>query len=113
MTRATSRVPAKTRRYRVTFIGPKGGYHHLPFTFKLNQKVSVEGHLTNSRGKAITEKMKADGWMIRTVDWYNSAYMINGVYPTMPNAILLYRLHKDDVYNSKSVKPGWKIVGEY
>jgi hypothetical protein len=112
MARAISKTPAKTRRYRIAFIGPKGGYHHAPFTLKLNQKVDFEHSLTSDRGRAIINKMIADGWIVRTVAWYNSKQMINGVYPTMPNAILLYRIHKNDIYNSRLVKPGWRIVGE-
>jgi hypothetical protein len=113
MARSISMTPAKIKRYRVTFVGPKGGYHHAPFTFKLNQQVTSENTLKAPRSVEIMKKMNADGWLVRTVAWYNSKQMIKGVYPTMPNAILIYRLHKNDIYNSKLVKPGWKIVGEY
>jgi hypothetical protein len=113
MTRACSKKPAKTKVYRVTFIGPRGGYHHLPFTFKLNQTVVSEDALKAPRSVAVMKKMNSDGWLVRTVAWYNSSQQINGVYRTMPNAILIYRLHKNDVYNGRAVKPGWRIVGEY
>lgn len=110
MSKSISLTPAKTRRYRVTFLGPKGGYHHAAFTFKLNQMVNTKDSLTNPRGTAITQKMKMDGWLPRTVEWYKTN--ASGRYGD-PNAYLIYRIHKNDVYNSKLVKPGWKIVGEY
>lgn len=111
--RATSIKPAATKRYRVTFVGPKGGYHHLPFTFKLNQMISDEDILNTPRSQAIMAKMKADGWIVHTIEWYNSKQELSGVHRMIPNAILIYRLHKNDVYNSRATKPGWKIVGAY
>lgn len=109
MTRAFSKKPAKTIRRRVTFIGPKGGYHHIMYTLKLWQKVTTLHSLNTPRGMAITEKAKANGWILSFVEWYNSATRSNFVGE--PNEILIYRAHKNDVYNSRLVKPGWRIVG--
>lgn len=111
MTRVFSRKPAKTKVYRVNFLGPKGGSHHWKFVFKLNQTITLKSHLTNDRGKAIMQKMKNDGWIVHVVEWHNSAVKSG---PTGdPEGYLLYRIHRNDVYNSRFVKPGWRIVGEY
>jgi len=111
MTRVFSKKPAKTKVYRVGFRGPRGGYHYLPFVFKLNQKVTFKSDLTNERGKAIMQKMHNDGWLVRIVEWHNSAVKSG---PTgEPEGYLIYRLHRNDVYNGRAVKPGWKIAGEY
>jgi hypothetical protein len=110
MSRSFSLTPAKTRKYRVTFLGPKGGYHHVNFTFKLTQMATSKQDISGPRGTAIMQKMHMEGWNLRVVDWYKSTR--NGPYGD-PNAYLIYRIHKNDIYNSKLVKPGWKIVGEY
>lgn len=107
MTRSISKKPAKTKRFRVSFIGPKGGYHHAVFTFKLNQTVSLPAEAGLLQHSA--DKMREGGWITRIVMWYNSRFPI----PAGPHAHLLYRLHKNDIYNSRSVKAGWRIAGEY
>lgn len=111
MTRAFSRKPAKTKVYKIGFLGPRGGSHRLPYVLKLNQQVSFQHNLTNERGSAILKKMKQDGWIVRVVEWYNSSTRTN--MAGEPTAFLIYRIHKNDVYNDKLVKPGWRIAGEY
>lgn len=114
MTRACSLKPAKTKVYRVSFIGPKGGYHHGTFQFKLNQIISpLDIH--KPRAQEILRKMKADGWIVRLVDWYNSSIVAanGGRYPSSPHSVLLYRIHRNDVYINRQVKAGWRIAGEY
>jgi hypothetical protein len=110
MVKAFSQRPAKTKRYRVTFMGPKGGYHHAMFTFKLyvQEGKTQPGFINRPAG---LENMKQGGWIVHVVDWYDSTRRDST--RGEPNANLVYRLHKNDIYNSKLVKPGWRIVGAY
>lgn len=106
MTRAYSIKPAKTRRFRVSFIGPKGGYHHLPFTFKLKDASPMPTKVDLQKAARLYHEK---GLIHRVVEWHRSDRPSRS---GMPDLILVYAIHKNDVYNSHAVKPGWRIAGE-
>jgi hypothetical protein len=111
-----SKSPAKTKIIRVLFLGPKGGYHRLPFTFKLkldegsapHRGVMVNDPRKTERGRRILQQNSASGWIQRVVEWYNSDRKIHTFGD--PSGYLLYRIHKNDVLNHRLVKAGWRIA---
>ena len=105
MTRAFSKKPAKTRRFHVSFIGSKGGYHHLTFTFKLRDASQKPTQVDLQRAAKLYHEK---GLLTRVVEWYDSTKPRTG-YADM---IVVYAIHKNDIYNSRAAKPGWRIAGE-
>jgi hypothetical protein len=106
MTRAYSKKPAKTRRYRVSFVGPKGGHHHQAFTFRLRDASPMPTKVDLQR---VARLYHEKGLLTRVVEWYRSDRPSR---TGLPDLVLVYAIHKNDIYNSPVVKAGWRISGE-